>query len=192
MPQAARRVGAYPHELSGGQRQRVMIAMAIACRPRLLIADEPTTALDVTTQAEILALIDQLRHELGMAVLLITHDTGVVSQVADRVAVMHGGNKLEEGRTGRIFAAPAHAYTRGLLAASLHGGRALHYTRDRLPRSVPAPTAASTAQSPQPAPQTLTRRPDAPDPAVPGWWCRTCASAMPAVPAGTPRWTASA
>ncbi len=168
LPQAARRVGAYPHELSGGQRQRVMIAMAIACRPRLLIADEPTTALDVTTQAEILALIDQLRYELGMAVLLITHDLGVVSQVADRVAVMHGGNKLEEGRTGRIFAAPAHAYTRGLLAASLHGGRALHYTRDRLAEiRASADGSFHLAQSPQPAPQTLTRRPDAPDPAVP-------------------------
>jgi len=132
LPEPARRFDAYPHEFSGGQRQRIMIAMAVACGPRLLIADEPTTALDVTIQAQILALIDGLRRELGMAVLLITHDLGVVADYADRVAVMHGGRKLEEGATADVFAAPAHAYTRGLLGASLHVANGLHYSRARL------------------------------------------------------------
>ncbi|WP_454721112.1 MULTISPECIES: ABC transporter ATP-binding protein [Cupriavidus] len=132
LPEPARRFDAYPHEFSGGQRQRIMIAMAVACGPRLLIADEPTTALDVTIQAQILALIDGLRRELGMAVLLITHDLGVVADYADRMAVMHGGRKLEEGATAEVFAAPAHAYTRGLLGASLHVAGGLHYSRDRL------------------------------------------------------------
>jgi peptide/nickel transport system ATP-binding protein len=132
LPEPARRFDDHPHHLSGGQRQRVMIAMAVACKPRLLIADEPTTALDVTIQAQILRLIDDLRRELGMAVLLITHDLGVVAQWADRVAVMHGGRKLEEGPTGRVFAAPRHAYTRGLLGASLHLDNDLHYRTARL------------------------------------------------------------
>ncbi|MGO4155536.1 ABC transporter ATP-binding protein [Cupriavidus sp. YAF13] len=132
LPDPARRFDAYPHQFSGGQRQRVMIAMAVACKPRLLIADEPTTALDVTIQAQILELIDSLRHELGMAVLLITHDLGVVAQYADRVAVMYGGRKLEEGVTQSVFATPRHAYTRGLLSASLHVAQGLHYTTDRL------------------------------------------------------------
>ncbi|QEI07374.1 ABC transporter ATP-binding protein [Pigmentiphaga aceris] len=135
LPAASRRFDDYPHHLSGGQRQRVMIAMAVACRPRLLIADEPTTALDVTVQAQILALIDSLRRELGMAVLLITHDLGVVAQWADRVAVMHGGRKLEEGDAARVFAAPASPYTRGLLGASLHFSRddQTHDSNTRLP-----------------------------------------------------------
>jgi peptide/nickel transport system ATP-binding protein len=110
-----------------------MIAMAVACRPQLLIADEPTTALDVTIQAQILELLDGLRRELDMALLLITHDLGVVAQWADRVAVMFGGEKVEEAPTARLFAAPAHAYTRGLLGASLHAGRGLHYSAARLP-----------------------------------------------------------
>lgn len=132
LPEPARRFDDHPHNLSGGQRQRVMIAMAVACKPRLLIADEPTTALDVTIQAQILRLIDDLRRELGMAVLLITHDLGVVAQWADRVAVMHGGRKLEEGATSRVFANPRHAYTRGLLGASLHLSPSLHYREARL------------------------------------------------------------
>ncbi|MBV8620068.1 MAG: ABC transporter ATP-binding protein [Curvibacter sp.] len=133
IPEPARRIDDFPHQLSGGQRQREMIAMAVACRPRLLVADEPTTALDVTIQAQILELLDGLRREFDMGLLLITHDLGVVAQWADRVAVMHGGEKLEEAATERLFAAPAHAYTRGLLGASLHGGRALHYRSQRLP-----------------------------------------------------------
>ncbi len=117
IPEAAARVGAYPHELSGGMRQRVMIAMALACRPKLLIADEPTTALDVTIQAQILALIDELKREMGTAVLFITHDLGVVAEIADRVAVMYAGQVVEEGSVDRVISAPAHAYTLGLMGA---------------------------------------------------------------------------
>jgi peptide/nickel transport system ATP-binding protein len=116
----ARRFDDYPHQLSGGQRQRVMIAIAIACRPRLLIADEPTTALDVTVQAQVLALLDRLRRELRMALLLITHDLGVVAEYADRVLVMLDGALVEEAPTQRLFEAPAHRYSRQLLTASLH------------------------------------------------------------------------
>jgi peptide/nickel transport system ATP-binding protein len=115
IPDAARRLHAYVFELSGGMRQRVMIAMALACRPAVLIADEPTTALDVTTQANILALIRELQAELGMAVMFITHDLGVVAQIADDVAVMYLGQVVEHGEVGATFDAPQHPYTRALL-----------------------------------------------------------------------------
>ncbi len=121
IPDAAARVGAYPHELSGGQRQRVMIAMAVANGPDLLIADEPTTALDVTVQAQILALLCDMRARLGMAILLITHDLGVVRAMADRVAVMRHGTIVETAPTAALFATPAHPYTRALLAAEPKG-----------------------------------------------------------------------
>ncbi|MEL7150540.1 MAG: ABC transporter ATP-binding protein [Pseudomonadota bacterium] len=117
IPEPERRLAQYPHELSGGMRQRVVIAMALACEPRLLIADEPTTALDVTIQAEILALIDRLKRETGTAVMFITHDMAVVAQMADRVVVMFRGNKVEEGPVEQIFEAPQHPYTKALLAA---------------------------------------------------------------------------
>jgi len=143
IPEPQRRLDDFPHHLSGGQRQRVMIAMAMACRPRLLVADEPTTALDVTVQAQILELLDGLRREFDMALLLITHDLGLVAQWADRVAVMYGGEKVEEAATAQLFAAPGHAYTRGLLGASLHGGRELHYTAERLPEIRVATDAAT-------------------------------------------------
>ena len=133
LPDAQRLAHRYPHELSGGQRQRIMIAMAIACRPRLLIADEPTTALDVTTQARILTLLDSLRNELQMGLLLITHDLGVVGERADRVAVMHDGRILEENTTPALFTRPQHDYSRGLLGASLRKDQPLHYRQQRLP-----------------------------------------------------------
>ncbi len=115
IPEPRRRVDAYPHEYSGGMRQRAMIAMALANEPQLLIADEPTTALDVTVQAQILALIARLREELGMAVVLITHDLGVVAEVADDIAVMYAGEVVERGSKDVIFGAPQHPYTWGLL-----------------------------------------------------------------------------
>jgi ABC-type dipeptide/oligopeptide/nickel transport system ATPase component len=109
----------YPHELSGGMRQRVLLAIALACRPKILIADEPTTALDVTTQGEILALIESVRKEMNMALLLISHDLGVVSHMCDRVYIMLRGKIVEEGRTTEIFESPRHPYTVGLLNAAL-------------------------------------------------------------------------
>ncbi|MBM4183275.1 MAG: ABC transporter ATP-binding protein [Gemmatimonadetes bacterium] len=117
IPEPGRRVDEYPHQLSGGMRQRVMIAMAIACAPKLLIADEPTTALDVTIQAQILELLAELRRAHGMAVMLITHDLGVVAEVCDRVIVMYAGQIVESGTVEDIFVRPAHPYTRGLLAS---------------------------------------------------------------------------
>jgi oligopeptide/dipeptide ABC transporter ATP-binding protein len=117
MSNPKQRIDQYPHELSGGMRQRVMIAIALACRPKILIADEPTTALDVTIQAQILALLKELQQEFGMAMMLITHDLGVVAQVADRVAVMYAGRFVEEGSTIEVFEQPAHPYTRSLLTS---------------------------------------------------------------------------
>ena len=128
IPAPERRVREYPHQLSGGMRQRVMIAMALACNPRLLIADEPTTALDVTIQAQILDLMRDLKTRLGSAIVLITHDLGVVAEMAQRVVVMYAGRKVEEAPVNEIFARPMHPYTRGLLGAipklgsSLGGG----------------------------------------------------------------------
>jgi peptide/nickel transport system ATP-binding protein len=117
IPDPARRVDDYPHQLSGGMRQRVMIAMALACNPKLLIADEPTTALDVTVQAQVLALLKKLQADAGMAMVFITHDLGVVAETADRVVVMYAGRKVEEAEVGELFANPLHHYTRGLLAS---------------------------------------------------------------------------
>jgi peptide/nickel transport system ATP-binding protein len=129
IPEPERRVNEYPHELSGGMRQRVMIAMALACEPRLLIADEPTTALDVTIQAQILELMRELKGRTGAAIVLITHDLGVVAEMAERVVVMYAGRKVEEAPVAELFARPRHPYTRGLLdsipklcAAGAHGG----------------------------------------------------------------------
>jgi peptide/nickel transport system ATP-binding protein len=117
IPEAARRYGDYPHQFSGGQRQRILIAMALINRPRLLIADEPTTALDVTVQAQVLALLRQLQQQHGLAMLFISHDLAVVGEVAGRVAVMHKGEVVETGPAERLLTRPEHAYTRSLLAA---------------------------------------------------------------------------
>jgi oligopeptide/dipeptide ABC transporter ATP-binding protein len=117
IPDPKRRVEAYPHEMSGGMAQRVMIAMALACEPELLIADEPTTALDVTIQAQILDLMRHLQEETGTAIILITHDLGVVAEMADRVAVMYAGEIVEQADVRTLFAAPRHPYTRGLIGA---------------------------------------------------------------------------
>ncbi|SRR6266540_818344 len=129
IPDPSRRISDYPHQLSGGMRQRVMIAMALACNPKLLIADEPTTALDVTIQAQILELLNELRRTRELAVLLITHDLGVVAEVADRVAVMYTGRIVEESSVAELFSRPKHPYTEGLL------------------RSVPKLTAADVAKA---------------------------------------------
>ncbi|MEK1892788.1 MAG: ABC transporter ATP-binding protein [Rhizobium sp.] len=127
IPQAARRLDEYPHQLSGGMRQRVMIAIAVACNPKLLIADEATTALDVTIQAQVLQLLDNLRVQLQMAVILITHDLGIVAQWADRVVVMYAGRKIEEGLPDQVFETPYHPYTHGLLSASPRLKADYHY-----------------------------------------------------------------
>lgn len=128
IPNPEERLSSYPHQMSGGQCQRVMIAMAIACNPRLLIADEPTTALDVTIQKQILDLLMQLQEEHGMALIMITHDMGVVAETADRVIVQYKGRKMEEADVLTLFSAPASAYTRALLSALPE-----HATGDRLP-----------------------------------------------------------
>jgi peptide/nickel transport system ATP-binding protein len=144
IPDPARRVGDYPHQLSGGMRQRVMIAMALACNPKLLIADEPTTALDVTIQAQILELLDELRRTRELAVLLITHDLGVVAEVADRVAVMYTGRIVEESPVEELFARPKHPYTEGLLRSvpKLTAAEAQKATRlETIEGIVPSPTA---------------------------------------------------
>jgi oligopeptide/dipeptide ABC transporter ATP-binding protein len=120
MPEPERRAQAYPHQLSGGMRQRVMIAMALSCNPKLLIADEPTTALDVTIQAQILDLMRELQDEFGMAIIFITHDMGVVAENADRVVVMYAGRKVEEALVDDLFEQPGHPYTKGLLGSIPH------------------------------------------------------------------------
>jgi len=132
IPDPQRRVSEYPHQFSGGMRQRAMIAIALACKPALLIADEPTTALDVTIQAQIMELLDRLRRETGTAIVLITHDLGVVAESCDRVVVMYAGRKAEEASTADLFAQPAHPYTRGLLAAMPHLDTPLTQPRSRL------------------------------------------------------------
>jgi peptide/nickel transport system ATP-binding protein len=138
IPDAERRLDRYPHELSGGQNQRVMIAMALAGKPELLVADEPTTALDVTIQAQILTLIEQLRREMNMSLVLISHDLSVVAEVCDRIVVMYAGRVMEAGPARSLFASPFHPYTRGLLAAApVFAGKPQRLTP--IPGNVPEP-----------------------------------------------------
>ena len=137
IPEPERRVDAYPHQLSGGMRQRVMIAMALSCRPKLLIADEPTTALDVTIQAQILDLLGALQRRFGMALLLVTHDLGVVAERADEVAIMYAGRIVERGSVTEVFRAPLHPYTRGLLDSIPKVGTARQRRLDAIPGVVP-------------------------------------------------------
>ncbi|MFT4089539.1 MAG: ABC transporter ATP-binding protein [Asticcacaulis sp.] len=159
IPKAAQRVHEFPYQFSGGQRQRVAIAMAVACNPRLLIADEPTTALDVAIQARILELLDRLKRELNMGLLLITHDLGLVGQWADRVAIMLRGHKIEDGPTEDIFSHPQQAYTRVLLGSALSLDEGKHYRNHRLAEMpvatddtpVQKPVTASVINSPEPA-----------------------------------------
>jgi peptide/nickel transport system ATP-binding protein len=122
IPSAKRRLAAYPHELSGGLRQRAMIAVALACRPKLLLADEPTTALDATVQIQVLLLLRRLQEQMGMGVIFVTHDLGVAGEIADRVAVMYAGKVVEEGPVGAMMRAPLHPYPKGLLGATVHAG----------------------------------------------------------------------
>ena len=143
IPEARRRIDEYPHQLSGGMRQRVMIAIALACRPAVLIADEPTTALDVTIQAQILRLMAELQKELGTAIILITHDLGVIAESVSRVVVMYAGRKVEEAPVGELFRHPRHPYTVGLLGSVPCVDRAVSTERVRLaeiPGMVPSPS----------------------------------------------------
>jgi peptide/nickel transport system ATP-binding protein len=122
IPSAKRRLAAYPHELSGGLRQRAMIAIALSCRPKLLLADEPTTALDATVQIQILLLLRELQREMGMGVIFVTHDLGVAGEIADRIAVMYAGRFIEEGPVSALMRQPLHPYAQGLLGATVHAG----------------------------------------------------------------------
>jgi peptide/nickel transport system ATP-binding protein len=123
IPSAKRRLDAYPHEMSGGMRQRAMIALALACKPKVLLADEPTTALDATVQIQILLLLRELQRDMGMAVIFVTHDIGVAVEISDRIAVMYGGRIVETGTLRDVVRTPQHPYTRGLLHSTVHGGQ---------------------------------------------------------------------
>jgi peptide/nickel transport system ATP-binding protein len=151
IPDAARRVHDYPHEFSGGMRQRVMIAMALSCNPKLLIADEPTTALDVTIQAQILKLMVELNGRVGAAIMLITHDLGVIAETAHRVVVMYAGRKVEEAGVNELFDRPMHPYTRGLMASIPRGRQGARTRRlSEIPGMVPSLREPTPGQAPLP------------------------------------------
>jgi peptide/nickel transport system ATP-binding protein len=148
IPSPKRRLDAYPHEMSGGMRQRAMIALALACRPKVLLADEPTTALDATVQIQILLLLRELQRELGMAVIFVTHDIGVAVEISDRIAVMYAGRIVESGTLREVIKTPSHPYTRGLLSSTLHGahkGKRLDAIPGAPPRLDQAPVGCSFA-----------------------------------------------
>ena len=151
IPDAARRVHDYPHEFSGGMRQRVLIAMALSCNPKLLIADEPTTALDVTIQAQILKLMVELNGRVGAAIMLITHDLGVIAETAHRVVVMYAGRKVEEAGVNALFDRPVHPYTRGLMTSIPRGRRGVRTRRlSEIPGMVPSLRESTPGQAPFP------------------------------------------
>jgi peptide/nickel transport system ATP-binding protein len=137
IPEAERRLASYPHELSGGLRQRAMIAMALSCGPRLLLADEPTTALDATVQIQVLILLRKLQKEFGMGVIFVTHDLGVAAQIADKVAVMYAGRIVEYGNVRDVLMNPTHPYTLGMLASTIHGGQSRDKEIEAIPGSPP-------------------------------------------------------
>jgi peptide/nickel transport system ATP-binding protein len=137
VPSPERRLKAYPHELSGGLRQRAMIALALSCRPSLLLADEPTTALDATVQIQVLILLRKLQKEFGMGVIFVTHDLGVAAQIADKVAVMYAGRIVEYGNVRDVLMGPSHPYTRGMLASTIHGGQSRNTEIEAIPGSPP-------------------------------------------------------
>jgi peptide/nickel transport system ATP-binding protein len=148
IPSAKRRLDAYPHEMSGGMRQRAMIALALACKPKILLADEPTTALDATVQIQILLLLRELQREFGMSVIFVTHDIGVAIEICDRVAVMYAGQIVEQGTLSQIVRSPIHPYARGLLASTVHGakrGQRLETIPGTPPSLDKAPTSCSFA-----------------------------------------------
>ena len=149
IPSAKRRLDSYPHEMSGGMRQRAMIALALACRPKILLADEPTTALDATVQIQILLLLRELQREFGMSVIFVTHDIGVAIEICDRVAVMYAGEIVEQGSLSQIVRSPVHPYAKGLLASTVHGakrGERLETIQGTPPTLDHAPTHCSFAQ----------------------------------------------
>ncbi len=184
IPQPEQRAHAYPHQMSGGMRQRVMIAMALSCNPKVLIADEPTTALDVTIQAQILDLLRELQGAYGMAVILITHDMGVVAENADRVIVMYAGRKVEEADVDDLFERPAHPYTRGLLGSIPHLDEAAKASASRVRLSEIKGMVPSLMQ----LPQGCTSRRDAATPPINAGPCRLRSSSIGRAtgwPAGT-------
>ncbi|RAU18950.1 dipeptide ABC transporter ATP-binding protein DppD [Nitrincola tibetensis] len=137
IPSAAKRLDAYPHEMSGGMRQRAMIALALACKPRVLLADEPTTALDATVQIQVLLLLKELQRELGMSMIFVTHDVGVAIEVADRTAVMYAGRIIEQGPVQEVLSRPWHPYTQGLLGATVHPGMDRNQALPAIPGAPP-------------------------------------------------------
>jgi len=137
IPSAARRLDSYPHEMSGGMRQRAMIALALSCKPKVLLADEPTTALDATVQIQILLLLRELQREMGMAVIFVTHDIGVAVEISDRLAVMYGGRIVETGVLRDVVRAPKHPYTRGLLSSTIHSSKNLGGQRGKRLEAIP-------------------------------------------------------
>jgi peptide/nickel transport system ATP-binding protein len=137
IPSARKRLDAYPHEMSGGMRQRAMIALALSCQPKLLLADEPTTALDATVQIQVLLLLKELQREMGMSMIFVTHDVGVAIEVADRTAVMYAGRVIEQGPVDSVMRSPWHPYTQGLLAATVHPGMTRSLALTAIPGSPP-------------------------------------------------------